>query len=481
MAQRAIEAGGNGRRAHAWEDAVTTNINAATCLIYRYAPLAEVQAMLPDVVATIDEQLPRTDLRRTAADDILRRLQKANGKAALTEAERGVIVAAVRTAYSALEREYLRIRSFRRLILVVSGFPVIAVVVAVTAALYPTVLPICFTPEAKVVCATEEARLAGGDVDAVVAVVASSWDYAVLELVGLVAAAVAAAATLRQVKGTSTPFDIPVALAILKLPTGALTALLGLLLMRGQFVPGLSNLDTSAQIVAWALVFGYAQQLFTRMVDERGQAVLAAVAAPRTPRSPERHSGRTVIPAPAGSRRLSRGAGTVSAGDQPDTCWRELVSFSSTTSISIPRLRDSFDGRVVLPATPATTRPARCSTASSTGGRRRRPAGRRRRGGAGGDPGRRDRGGAGRPRRRPQPGRAQHHRGRDRARPVGHDRLDIDPGGPHRLGPDRADRRRLHRRRRRARAGHRVRRHRVGRPRRADPGGGSGSWSASTG
>ena len=243
--------------------------------------------MLPDVVATIDEQLPRTDLRRTAADDILRRLQKANGKAALTEAERGVIVAAVRTAYSALEREYLRIRSFRRLILVVSGFlAVIAVAVAVTAALYPTVLPICFAPEAKVVCATEEARLAGGDVDAVVAVVASSWDYAVLELVGLVAAAVAAAATLRQVKGTSTPFDIPVALAILKLPTGALTALLGLLLMRGQFVPGLSNLDTSAQIVAWALVFGYAQQPFTRMVDERGQAVLAAVGGPENPEKP---------------------------------------------------------------------------------------------------------------------------------------------------------------------------------------------------
>ena len=67
---------------------------------------------------------------------------------------------------------------------------------------------------------------------------------------------------------------------VLKLPTGALTAVLGLLLMRGQFVPGLSNLDTSAQIVAWAVVFGYAQQLFTRLVDERGQAVLQAVGGP---------------------------------------------------------------------------------------------------------------------------------------------------------------------------------------------------------
>jgi hypothetical protein len=44
--------------------------------------------------------------------------------------------------------------------------------------------------------------------------------------------------------------------------------------MRGQFVPGLSALDTSAQILAWALVFGYAQQLFTRFVDQQAHSVL---------------------------------------------------------------------------------------------------------------------------------------------------------------------------------------------------------------
>src|SRR3712207_7636499 len=44
---------------------------------------------------------------------------------------------------------------------------------------------------------------------------------------------------------------------------------LPILLMRGQFIPGLSALDSSAQILAWALVFGYAQQLFTRLVDQQ--------------------------------------------------------------------------------------------------------------------------------------------------------------------------------------------------------------------
>jgi hypothetical protein len=103
---------------------------------------------------------------------------------------------------------------------------------------------------------------------------ASSQDLIVVELVGLTAAAIATAAAIRGIRGSSERYGLPVALAALKLPTGAITAFLGLLLMRGQFVPGLSALDTSAQILAWALVFGYAQQLFTRLVDQQGQTVL---------------------------------------------------------------------------------------------------------------------------------------------------------------------------------------------------------------
>jgi hypothetical protein len=88
---------------------------------------------------------------------------------------------------------------------------------------------------------------------------------------------VAAAAAIRGIRGSSEPHNLPVALALLKLPTGALTAVLGLLLMRGQFIPGLTALDSSAQILAWALVFGYGQQLFTRLVDQQAHTVLDRV------------------------------------------------------------------------------------------------------------------------------------------------------------------------------------------------------------
>jgi hypothetical protein len=49
--------------------------------------------------------------------------------------------------------------------------------------------------------------------------------------------------------------------------------------MRGGFVPGLTALDTPAQILAWAIIFGYAQQLFTHMVDTQAHSVLQSAGA----------------------------------------------------------------------------------------------------------------------------------------------------------------------------------------------------------
>jgi hypothetical protein len=119
-------------------------------------------------------------------------------------------------------------------------------------------------------------------------------DVTIVALAGLTAGTVAAAATVRRFKGSADAYGLPLALAGLKLPTGAITAVLGLLLMRGQFIPGFTALDTSAQIIAWALVFGYSQQLFTRLVDQQASQLvgdllrpLRPVALPRTARSLE--------------------------------------------------------------------------------------------------------------------------------------------------------------------------------------------------
>lgn len=257
---------------------VLTNIHAAEADLLRLAPTEYLLGQLSTLQAYVREHLPARDPRRAQLEAIVR--SAANG--GLEQPQRGAIVAAAREANAEARREVTRVRSFRNVLLVTFVILTVAAIgVAVLGVAQPAAVPLCFQPDDKVVCPTAE-TIAGGDVDEAIAATVSPWDLALVELVGLLAAAVAAAFALRGIRGTTTPYGLPVALALLKLPTGALTAVLGLLLMRGQFVPGLSALDSSAQVLAWAIVFGYAQQLFTGLVDTQAQAVLDDVAGKAT-------------------------------------------------------------------------------------------------------------------------------------------------------------------------------------------------------
>lgn len=261
-----------------------TQMDVANILLLRLSTLDEVEVQLPGIAAFVKEHLPLGDERRTHVDEILLSVRSGTP---LDEGRREVLLDASTVAHQVHLKEKLRVRSFAQIVFGVAAvLAVIAGLIAVAGASSPGTVPLCFNPATGIICATasapapEPGRESTKSLDEMYAAVASQWDYPVVELVGLVAAAVAAAASLRRIRGTSTPYNVPVALALLKLPTGALTAVLGLLLMRGEFIPGLSALDSSAQIVAWAVIFGYAQQLFTRFVDNQAQLVLNSVGGP---------------------------------------------------------------------------------------------------------------------------------------------------------------------------------------------------------
>ena len=274
-----------------------SNLDAAEASLLRVAPDSYLAGQMPSLRNHVQRHLEPDDPRRRELERLAGRLgpdhpsARAAELSAITEQERNAIVASVRAASKAALREQLRVRSFRNVLLVTSMvMTLLAVGVAVLGFINPSAVPLCFQPEkgaqTVVVCPTQQSALlqtgqesgpATPDVDDVVKRTAGPADLLVVELIGLTAAAVAAATALRGIRGSSEPYGLPVALATLKLPMGAVTAFLGLLLMRGQFVPGLSALDTSAQILAWALVFGYAQQLFTRLVDQQAHTVLNTV------------------------------------------------------------------------------------------------------------------------------------------------------------------------------------------------------------
>ncbi len=283
-----------------------SNLDAAEAQLIDIAPPEFVLGQMPGLLNHVQRHLPASDPRRTQFEHIAERLgfkdpdvrthhqalpPTRDDKKREVERHRGLIASIVRGASSAALREQLRVRSFRN---VVVG----AIIVTASLALAlgaigwrsPEIIPLCFQPErdgqTMVVCPTQQSPLKAAapgavsqepDVDVVVKETASSQDLLLVEFLGLSAAAVAAAAAIRGIRGSSERYGLPVALTILKLPIGALTAVLGILLMRGQFVPGLSALDTSAQILAWALIFGYGQQLFTRLVDQQAHTVLDSV------------------------------------------------------------------------------------------------------------------------------------------------------------------------------------------------------------
>jgi hypothetical protein len=262
------------------------NLHAARAEIVHLYDERELRAELPEALARIEEGLQKDDPRRAEAQ----RMATATGPL-----DAASVSKLIETGYSAADQTHSRVRSFRNIVLLAASvLTVFLIAFAGYVSTHPSAVPLCFTstevagatpangePAAggatsttRIICPTSETvvtpggQAAGGP---------AGRDVLVVALLGILGAALASAISLRNVRGTSTPYDVPASLAFLKVPTGALTAIAALVAIRGDFVPGLSSLDSQEQILAYALVFGYAQQLLTGLVDKQGQSILSSV------------------------------------------------------------------------------------------------------------------------------------------------------------------------------------------------------------
>ncbi|MEV4684075.1 hypothetical protein [Streptomyces kurssanovii] len=190
--------------------------------------------------------------------------------------QRELAALTLHAAYQAEEAERARVRSFTQIVVMAAGaLWLIAVSLGVWGALAPDVAErVCFT--------NTEVAEGGGSTTRVCPLgeTPKAANIFFLEFIGLFAAAVAGAVSLKGVRGTSGPYHVATGLIILRLPVGALTAVAGILLMSGEFLPGLTNLDTPTQVCAWAFAFGVLQESVTRAVDRQGQHLIDNVKAP---------------------------------------------------------------------------------------------------------------------------------------------------------------------------------------------------------
>jgi len=288
----------------AYERTLST-LDAAEVHLLRLAPTRVLAGALPSIQAHVRRYLAKDDPRRLAVDEIVshhearlaqeREARLGHGRGHVRRngrpeefgpEQREVLLNAQHAANAQRLRDLMRLRQFRNVLLGGSFvFLVIAVALGAIGFISPTTMPLCFAPEANgqttIVCPRAETVVdtsnASADLDPEVENTVTGGDIALVELLGLLGAALTGAAALRNLRGTTTPYGVSVSLALFKLPTGAVTAVVGLLLMRADFVPGLSALDTSAQILGWAVVFGAAQQLVTRFADSKAAGLLESV------------------------------------------------------------------------------------------------------------------------------------------------------------------------------------------------------------
>jgi hypothetical protein len=255
-------------------EAAYQNLHAAEILMASLYDEHQVAAEIPEAVARVEVALDRDDPRRIAA----LKLQDADPK---TPATREQLAKAVQVGFEAADTEHARLRSFRNAVVGSAALlAVIQILFIAYVALHPAFMPVCFAPDdAPRVCAT------GGETP-------GPYDLMTVAALGALGGVLSAIVSIRNMQGTSVVYDVPTALAALKLPVGALSALGGLLFIKANFIPGLSNLDTQEQILAYAFIFGAAQQLLIGAVDRQAQELLAAAPSKAAASSrPERGHG----------------------------------------------------------------------------------------------------------------------------------------------------------------------------------------------
>ncbi len=90
---------------------------------------------------------------------------------------------------------------------------------------------------------------------------------------GAFGGAIAAVVAINRFSGFTDPYGLPLYQALVRIPMASATALFGVVLMQSGVLDALKP-QSGTKILAYAVLFGYAQEPFLRMVDRQAGKVL---------------------------------------------------------------------------------------------------------------------------------------------------------------------------------------------------------------
>lgn len=220
----------------------------------------ELAAHLPALRERVALGLPAGDRRRKALDVL-------DPSTPPSAADRAVVTDAVRAAFDASDEAHAAARAFRnKLVFAGAALVVLNTLLGIIGFTAPGFVPMCVDRVTGVgpICAAGGTAPRGADV----------W---LVQVLGAAGAIVATVVLLVRHRPSLSPYVLIGYQALIKVLLGALLAVFGVLLLGAGVGDGLIGVRGQAAVLVAALVFGYTQQLGTRLLDTYADRVLDRV------------------------------------------------------------------------------------------------------------------------------------------------------------------------------------------------------------
>ncbi|CAM4135619.1 hypothetical protein KIPE111705_42250 [Kibdelosporangium persicum] len=222
--------------------------------IYLAAADPDLQSRLPGLRARVRMYLEEGDPRRAAVER--------------ENPDRATVVDAMRAAFDASDDAHAAARALRNKLIVISlALFVLNTALGLAGILKPGLVPMCMPPNQAV---PQELCPTGG-------AAASGWDVWMVQLFGALGATISVVLLLIRRRPDLSPYVLVGYQALVKILLGATLSVVGLLALGAGLVSGIVYVGSQAALLLWAVLFGYAQQVGTRLLDNYADRLMDEV------------------------------------------------------------------------------------------------------------------------------------------------------------------------------------------------------------
>jgi hypothetical protein len=215
----------------------------------------DLPARLPGLTARIRLYLEETDPRRQAVE--------ADNPARI------VVIDALRAAFDASDDSHAAARALRNKLFVMSlALFVLNTALGLIGILKPGLVPMCMSPsqtqQPNPLCPSGAGTTSG-------------WDVWMVQLFGALGATISVVLLLIRRRPDLSPYVLVGYQALVKILLGSALAVVGVLALGAGLVSGIVYVGSQAALLLWCVLFGYAQQVGTRLLDNYADRLMDEV------------------------------------------------------------------------------------------------------------------------------------------------------------------------------------------------------------